>query len=147
MSFRSSCKVNLKGAFAAAVQQDFERRVHVDMIDPRCVVTTTSEVATLDLATLSLEALSTNGVKVCVLIPDAALLRGVEGFGNFRFCQLVAPITIQWARAYLTSAEGFNAAIILSSTFISVLHNHFAFAVTFHRPFHLKLVPEAWNVQ
>nr|CDS16689.1 protein arginine methyltransferase [Echinococcus granulosus] len=55
--------VNLTGAFASAVQQDLERRVHVDMIDARCVVTTTSEVATLDLATLSLEELSTHGVK------------------------------------------------------------------------------------
>ncbi|KAL5112370.1 Protein arginine N-methyltransferase 6 [Taenia crassiceps] len=55
--------VNLKGAFASAVRQEFERRVHVDMIDPRCVVTTTSEVAALDLATLSLETLSTHGVK------------------------------------------------------------------------------------
>ncbi|EUB54397.1 hypothetical protein EGR_10740 [Echinococcus granulosus] len=55
--------VNLTGVSVIAVQQDFERRVHVDMIDARCVVTTTSKVATLDIATLSLEELSTHGVE------------------------------------------------------------------------------------
>ncbi|EUB54418.1 hypothetical protein EGR_10717 [Echinococcus granulosus] len=64
--------VNLTGASVIAVQQDFERRIHVDMIDARCVVTTTSKVATLDSGTLSLKELSTKGVEVCFLIPDSA---------------------------------------------------------------------------
>uniref|UniRef100_A0A158RD88 Methyltransf_25 domain-containing protein n=1 Tax=Hydatigena taeniaeformis TaxID=6205 RepID=A0A158RD88_HYDTA len=56
-------KVNLTGAFARAVQEDLERRVHVDMVDPQCVVSSTSVVATLDLAVLSVEALCTQGIK------------------------------------------------------------------------------------
>ncbi|EUB53935.1 hypothetical protein EGR_11208 [Echinococcus granulosus] len=46
--------VNLTGACVIVVQKDFEKRVHVDMIDA------TSKVAIFDLATLSREELSTN---------------------------------------------------------------------------------------
>lgn len=111
--------MNLTGAFASAVQQDFEGRVHVDMIDPKCVVTTTSEVVTLDLATLSLEALSTHGVKVCVIVPDSALSKGLIGCRNFFLCQLVAPLTVQWARTHLTSIEDFNVATFFKLSFLS----------------------------
>nr|CDS23293.1 hypothetical protein EgrG_002037400 [Echinococcus granulosus] len=48
------------------MQKDFERRIHVDMNDARCVVTTTSEVVTLDLVTLSFEESPTH---VQILMP------------------------------------------------------------------------------
>ncbi|KAM7540875.1 hypothetical protein Aperf_G00000040930 [Anoplocephala perfoliata] len=55
--------VKLTGAFTSAVRRDAEEEIHVDVMDPKCIVTRASEVATLDLATLSPNELSTYGVK------------------------------------------------------------------------------------
>ena len=62
--------MNLAGVFASAVQRDFEAQAHVDLMDPKCIVTTTAQVTTLDLATLSPEDLKLHGVKVCLELID-----------------------------------------------------------------------------
>lgn len=53
--FYALCRVHLTGAYASALQQDFERRVLADMIDARCVAAIALQVATLNLATFLLK--------------------------------------------------------------------------------------------
>ena len=56
-------QVNLSGAFVSALRRDLETTARVEPVDPSCIITESSEVATLDLATLSPDELVTNGVK------------------------------------------------------------------------------------
>ncbi|VDD79491.1 unnamed protein product [Mesocestoides corti] len=56
-------RVELSGAFASAVSQEFESQVHVDVADPRSIVTTACALTTLDLATLRADEILTQGVK------------------------------------------------------------------------------------
>lgn len=57
-------QVNLTGAFASAARNDSETQIYVDLMDPKCIITRTSEIATLDLATVSPSELTEHGVKV-----------------------------------------------------------------------------------
>ncbi|VUZ47800.1 unnamed protein product [Hymenolepis diminuta] len=56
-------EVNLTGAFASAARNDSETQIYVDLMDPKCIITRDSEIATLDLATVSPNELTEHGVK------------------------------------------------------------------------------------